>query len=1054
MSGGKVSECFLTPFLDWGKSDPLNPFNCVGDGSKVQKHVGPDSYLEIFNNFYSQPGDVYLYPGNKGRDDNFGAVRFTAPANGVYSIDCRVTNYRNGPASGDTDFHVVKNGVELFAAQLPPNTKHYANYSGYNNNLELAAGETVDFLSGRGLDDLLAGSGLRITLSITTIIATNSPASIFMQPTNQAVTVSSTFRFSVEAEGAGSLWYQWYFNSNVIANATNTSYSNTATNTAQSGFYHVIVTNSFGSVTSRVAALNVYTTNVFDLSTDFSTSNNPNGVWTFGWKSNETDPVVPYPFGSTVSREGAAFFVWARSPNLPSLIEKNLADHGVFLVSGFGEGVVLPGEVLLLPGNDGSDDNFGLIRFTAPSNGVYSIICDVKASAPFGDSEFHMVKGGSVLLNAQIQANGSGYTNTLALAAGEALDFLAGRGLDGHSGGSALKIKLTITAAPLIDTTPRILSPPANQFVPLGSNATFTVTASGAPVLYHHWLFNGSIIAGATGPTNTFAATNLNQSGSYQVVITNTFGSVTSSVAELQVVAEVVRPIISVAAPAANVRLTNATVLAKGASGDNSKTIKKVLYQLNGDSWLPAAGTTNWSVLLNLVPGTNTFRVYSVDSSGNTSLTNSRSVFRVVNSVLTIAATGAGSGQVNLNLNGKPLEVGRGYSVTATPMSNSVFGGWTTNNGSRLFLSLNLTFLMSSNLVLHPIFSAENPFVGGKGLYQGLFSESNNVQHASSGLLSFQLADKGAVSGKVMIAGGVHQFQGRMSLDGHTAFEISRPGKTALVIALVADLNQGTSGLFSGTVTDGNWTSELLGGRAAIAAGQFNGGLAGRYTLAIQGSISGTNEDTNFPGGISVGTSSVGPAGLIQFAGTLADGTPVTQGVNVNKDGRWPLYIPLYNGKGSLLAWVTLNAAEQRNLSGDVNWIKPAITGTRYYPSGFNEPLALSGSGYVRRATGQRVINLTLGVLTLTGGNLVDQIIESLIIGSDNTVAISGVSRPTMTVNLDTGGFNGTFVHPVTRQTTAFKGVFIQNETTAVGYFLGPFRSGAVVVETLTGPPH
>ena len=74
------------------------------------------------------------------------------------------------------------------------------------------------------------------------------------------------------------------------------------------------------------------------------------------------------------------------------------------------------------------------------------------------------------------------------------------------------------------------------------------------------------------------------------------------------------------------------------------------------------------------------------------------------------------------------------------------------------------------------------------------------------------------------------------------------------------------------------------------------------------------------------------------------------------------------------------------------------------------------------------------------------QILESLIIGSDNKIAISGVSRPTMTVNLDNGTFTGSFIHPVTRVATAFKGVFVQDETTAIGFFLGPTRSGAVLI--------
>ena len=952
--GGAITEVTNAKPFNSDNGVPLFAWQLTAnDGPSLATVIGSGTAVSAGGQFVGPPGTVWFGPGDV---KNFAVFRLTIPSGrgGSYRLESFVQDVYSGASQGDTDFHVVRNGVELFGQFLPVHTT-----AGYTNVLSLVEGDTVDFVAGRGLDGVGGGSTLKLVAKLTLMA------------------------------------------------------------------------------------------NVFDLSSDFPTNSNPGGVWTFGWKTNLTDPVVPFAFSRTVPGDTGTFFVWSHFNNSVAEIDKNISD--VTATTGSGQGVYPPGSVVVFAGYNGAGDNYGVVRFTAPSNGLYAINCGVASAfnGPIsGDTDFHVIKGSTELFSAQIPAssttvtNGSGYTNSLALNAGDTLDFAVGRGLDNDISGSGLKIRLTIENM----LAPAIAQNPSSQFVRRGSNATFTVTATGEPVLHYQWLFNTAPITGANASNLVFVATNLIQSGSYQVVITNSFGSVTSRVAELQVVAELVRPTITVTAPAAGARLTNVTVLAKGTAGDNSKTIKKVLYQLNEGSWLPATGTTNWSVPLNLAPGTNTFRAYSVDSSGNTSLTNTRTVFRIVKSTLTIASTGTGSGQVVSNLNGKLLEIGVNYSVTATPASNSVFGGWTTNNGSRLFLSQKLTFLMSSNLVLHPIFSLENPFAAGKGLYQGLFSESNNVQHASSGFLSFQLSDKGALSGKVLIDGGTHLFQGRVSLDGQTAFEISRPGKSTLLIALTADLNFGTAGLFTGTVTDGNWTAALTGGRALTLAGQINPGLTGRYTVGFQGSITGAVEDATFPGGFSVGSTTVGTSGLIQFTGTLADGTPVTQGANLNKDGRWPLYIPLYGGKGSMLAWITLDPTGQRNVSGQINWIKPAIAAGRYYPAGFNKQLNLSGSGYVRPETGQKVINLSLGLLTLTGGSMSTQILESLIIGSDNKIAISGVSRPTMTVNLDNGTFSGSFFHPVTRLATPFKGVFVQDETTAIGFFLGPSRSGAVVI--------
>src|SRR5882724_12968862 len=54
---------------------------------------------------------------------------------------------------------------------------------------------------------------------------------------------------------------------------------------------------------------------------------------------------------------------------------------------------------------------------------------------------------------------------------------------------------LTVTGIPL---PPSITSQPQNHVANLGSNATFTVSASGTAPLSYQWLLNGAGIAGAT----------------------------------------------------------------------------------------------------------------------------------------------------------------------------------------------------------------------------------------------------------------------------------------------------------------------------------------------------------------------------------------------------------------------------------------------------------------------------------------------------------------------------------------------------------------------------
>ena len=82
---------------------------------------------------------------------------------------------------------------------------------------------------------------------------------------------------------------------------------------------------------------------------------------------------------------------------------------------------------------------------------------------------------------------------------------------------------------------PAILTHPASQIVIATSNATFTVTAAGAPQLWYQWRLNGTDITGATSTSLSLADVQTGSAGSYSVRVTNAFGSVISSNAVLTV---------------------------------------------------------------------------------------------------------------------------------------------------------------------------------------------------------------------------------------------------------------------------------------------------------------------------------------------------------------------------------------------------------------------------------------------------------------------------------------------------------------------------------------
>lgn len=95
---------------------------------------------------------------------------------------------------------------------------------------------------------------------------TNAPPVISIQPTNQFAFIGATPSFFANVTGGSPLSYQWYFNSNAISialnsTATNATLSITNAQGANAGFYHAIITNAFGGITSAVASLTLTNTN-------------------------------------------------------------------------------------------------------------------------------------------------------------------------------------------------------------------------------------------------------------------------------------------------------------------------------------------------------------------------------------------------------------------------------------------------------------------------------------------------------------------------------------------------------------------------------------------------------------------------------------------------------------------------------------------------------------------------------------------------------------------------------------------------------------------------
>ena len=138
-----------------------------------------------------------------------------------------------------------------------------------------------------------------------------------------------------------------------------------------------------------------------------------------------------------------------------------------------------------------------------------------------------------------------------------------------NSYGSVTSLLATLTLVPFT-----ITNQPASRTNNAATAASFSVVLSGTAPFAYQWqkagvnMTNGGVISGSTTATLNISSVTNGNAGAYDVVITNSFGSITSAVATLTVV-----PLTITAQPASRTNLsgTNAS-FSVSASGSGTLT--------------------------------------------------------------------------------------------------------------------------------------------------------------------------------------------------------------------------------------------------------------------------------------------------------------------------------------------------------------------------------------------------------------------------------------------------------------------------------------------------
>ena len=378
------------------------------------------------------------------------------------------------------------------------------------------------------------------------LIGSGVPPSFTTQPQSQTVVAGNSVTFGVVASGTSPLSYQWYKNSMAIVGATASSLSLNNVQSADTGSYTVSVANSAGTVTSSTAALTV----------------------------NPAPPAITsQPASQTVNQGANVALTVAATGTTP--LGYQWRKSGIPIAGASGATLTLNN---VQPSDASTYDVVITNVVGIATSSVASLVVNVPPTittqpvsqtvAGGTSAAFNVTATGTAPFLFQWRKDGTNLTGSTGsshlIANAQATDSGSYTVVVSNAGGS-------ITSSPpavlIVNSPPNVMQQPQNLAVTVTSNAAFSVTATGSSPLSYQWRKDGTNLAGATSTTLTLSNVQTNQAGNYVVVITNAYGSVTSSVAALAVVVRFAQSINFASLPAKRLDDAPFTLAATSSTG-------------------------------------------------------------------------------------------------------------------------------------------------------------------------------------------------------------------------------------------------------------------------------------------------------------------------------------------------------------------------------------------------------------------------------------------------------------------------------------------------------
>ena len=390
-------------------------------------------------------------------------------------------------------------------------------------------------------------------------LATNNTIApyIITQPASQVNYVGQTATFNVNAVGLTPLYYQWQAGatgSGVYTNlipggqfsaVTNTTLSISNLTMGNSEDYVVVVTNSAGSVTSAVATLTVLNPSPSITTQPASQTNMLGQTATFSVTAYGLPPVsyqwLVQSNGVYVNLSASGQFSGVTSATLTisSLVATNATNYEVLVTNASGS---ITSAVATLTLNQAP------VITTQPASqtniiGQTATLSVIANGLPSPSYQWQAQSNG-VYVNLNAGGQFSGVTNaTLTISSLALTNTTNYEVVVTNSAGMVTSAAAMLTVLP---ASPSITTQPASQTNIVGQTNTFTVAAFGVAPLSYQWqvesngiyvnLNAGGQFSGATNTTLTISSLVFSNSTNYDVVVTNSAGSVTSAPATLTVI--------------------------------------------------------------------------------------------------------------------------------------------------------------------------------------------------------------------------------------------------------------------------------------------------------------------------------------------------------------------------------------------------------------------------------------------------------------------------------------------------------------------------------------